>query len=170
MKCLGFRNLFYVVGNFMTQSSEISFELFDGGDLIRIEPLYVIKYNSALDWDKNWINTRVTVKGGAFTGQFMADFTTMDFELLKRDIKKLDEDFSGIGKFEPLEGQLILHIKGDGLGHFEVNCTAVDQPGIGGKLSFFLTFDQTELKRLISELDKITKLFPITGDMTIKNE
>ena len=80
----------------------------------------------------------------------------------------MDRDFNG--QAEPLEGQLVLEIKDDGLGHFEVHCTACDQPGISGKLAFELSFDQTGLKRLIRELDTITKMFPITGDMNIKNE
>jgi len=154
----------------MTQYSETYFEIFDGGDIIRVEPYQAIKYDSALDWDRNWIKTKVTIKGGAFGGQYVADFMTTDFELLKRDFKKLDKDFNGTAKFEPLEGQLKLNISGDGLGHFEVKCIAQDQPGIGGTLSFILSFDQTELARLINELDKITKAFPISGDMTLKNE
>ena len=154
----------------MTQSSEIYFEIFDGGDLIRIEPYQAVKYDSQLDWDRNWIKTKVTIKGGVFSGQYIADFMTTDFELLKRDFKRLDKDFNGTAKFEPLEGQLILNISGHGLGHFEVKCISQDQPGIGATLSFTLGFDQTELRRLTIELDKITKAFPISGDMTLKNE
>jgi hypothetical protein len=154
----------------MTQHFETYFEIFDGGDIIRVEPYQAIKYDSALDWDRNWIKTKVTVKGGAFSGQFVADFMTTDFELLKRGFKILDKDFSGTAIFEPLEGQLKLNISGDGLGDFEVKCISQDQPGIGGTLSFILSFDQTELARLINELDKITKAFPISGDMTLKNE
>ncbi len=93
---------------------------------------------------------------------------TTDYELLKRDLRKLDKDLIGQAKFEPLEGQLVPEINGDGLGHFEVRCTACDQPGYGGKLSFSLSFDQTDLNRLINELGAITKLFSIKGDMTIK--
>ncbi|RNI34811.1 hypothetical protein EFY79_14070 [Hanamia caeni] len=154
----------------MTQYSETYFEIFDGGDMIRVEPYQAIKDGSALDWDRNWIKTKVKIKGGVFSGQYVADFMTTDFELLKRDFKKLDKDFNATANFEPLEGQLKLNISGDGLGHFEVKCIAQDQPGVGGTLSFILSFDQTELARLINELDKITKAFPISGDMTLKNE
>ena len=73
-----------VVGNLeMTYPEEVSFEIFDGGDLSRLEPLHIINYSSALDWDKNWIKTKVTVKGGVFSGQYVADFLTTDYELLK---------------------------------------------------------------------------------------
>ena len=69
---------------------------------------------------------------------------TTDFELFKRDLINLDKDFSGTEKLEPLEGQLVLNISGDGLGHFEVRCKATDQPGYGGTLSFVLSFDQSK--------------------------
>ena len=154
----------------MTPTSDLYFEIFDSGDLIRIEPVQVYDDVSQLDWDRNWVRTKVIVKGGVFSGQFTADFMTTDFELLKRDLKSLDKDFKGTGKLEPLEGQLILNIIGDGLGHFEVNCKATDQPGYGGTLAFTLSFDQTELSRLINELDKITKAFPIKGDFSIQTE
>ena len=154
----------------MTQYSETYFEIFDGGDMIRVEPYQAMKFDSAFDCDRNWIKTKVIVKGGAFSGKFVADFMTTDFELLKREFKKLDKDLNATAKFEPLEKQLRLIISGDGLGHFEVKCIAQDQPGIGRTLSFILSFDQTELARLINELDKITKAFPILGDMTLKNE
>lgn len=150
--------------------TDTNFEIFDAGDLIRLEPIQVYDDTSQLDWDRNWVRTKVTVKGGAFSGQYTADFISTDFELFKRDMKNLDKDFKGTAKLEPLEGQLVLNIKGDGLGHFEVKCTATDQPGYGGTLTFTLSFDQTELGRLINELDKITKAFPIKGDSSIKNQ
>ena len=103
----------------MTQSSDIYFEILDGGDLIRLEPI---------------------------------------------------QAYDDTSKLEPLERQLTLNITGDGIGHFEVKCVANDQPNYGGTLSFSLSFNQTELTRLINELDKITKAFPIRGDFSIKNE
>jgi hypothetical protein len=156
----------------MENVSDLYFEIFDSGDFVRLEPIKPENYNDELqdDWDKNWIRTKVTVKGGAFTGQFFADFTTIDFEIFKRGIKNLDNDFTGKAKFETLEGQLTLNIEGDGIGHFEIKCFAEDRPGNGSRLSFNFTFDQTALARLINELDNITKAFPIIGNMNIKNE
>lgn len=154
----------------MIESSDICFEINDLGDFIRIEPLNVVNENSDLDWDKNWITTRISVKGGVFSGQFVADLMTTDFELFKREIKNLNKDFKGTAKFEPLEKQLVLNIKGDGIGHFEVVCEATDRPVYGATLSFNLHFDQTQLGQLINELERITKAFPIKGDMAIKND
>jgi len=69
-----------------------------------------------------------------------------------------------------LEHALQLKILGDGVGHFEVQVTANDNPDINSSnLSFTMAFDQTEIKNLVNQLDKITKAFPITGDFKIKN-
>jgi hypothetical protein len=154
----------------MTQSSNIYFEIFDGGDIIRIEPLNAVSENSNVDRDINSITSKITVKGGGFSGEFVADIMTSDFELLKRDLRNLVKNFNGRARFEPLERQLLMDIKGDGLGHFEVNCVAHDHPVHGGTLTFSLNFDQTEINRLINELEIITKQFPIKGDSIINNE
>ncbi len=150
--------------------TETNFEICDEDDFIRLEPIQVYDNTSQLDWDRNCIRTKVTVNGGVFSGQFMADFMTTDFELFKRQIRNLETDFKGTAKLEPLERQLILNISGDGLGHFEVKCSASDEPVYGGTLSFILSFDQTELAKLIIELEKITNAFPIKGNFNIKNE
>ena len=37
--------------------SETYFEIIEGSNLIRVEPYQVIEYDSANDWDRNWIKT-----------------------------------------------------------------------------------------------------------------
>ena len=145
-------------------------EFTDAGDIIRIEPISLTYPKADLDWDRNWIKTNVIVKGGVFSGQFLAEFMTTDFEMLKQQLKKLDKDFNASASFEPLEQQLVLRIKGDGLGHFELECEASPEPHLGQTLSFSINFDQTEIKEYINQLDKITKSFPITGDFKIRND
>jgi hypothetical protein len=134
----------------MTLSSDLRFEIRNTGDLIRLEPFEI---------NDDWISIKITVKSGAFGGQYNADLMRYDFEHLKQSLINLDNDFKGTAILEPLEEQLTLKITGDGLGHFETECTAMDQPGCGAQLSFTLNFDQTELKRLINELEKIINEF-----------
>lgn len=155
----------------MKDKQEIYFELLDAGDIVRLEPIELIKYDSNIDWDKNWVNTKVTVKGGKFSGQYSGEFLTMDFEKFKQELSRLYNDLNGIVNFNDLEGYLELKIIGDGIGHFEVNVKACDQPGVNSsELTFTMGFDQTELKNLVLQLERITKLFPIIGDFKIKNE
>ena len=155
----------------MTERQEIYFELFDAGDIVRLEPIELINYDSNIDWDKNWVKTKVTVKGGKFSGQYSGDFMTVDFEKFKQELSRLYDNLKGTANFNDLEGYLELKITGDGIGHFEVDVKACDQPGINAsELTFTMGFDQTEIKNLVNQLDRITKQFPITGDFNIKNE
>lgn len=155
----------------MDEKQEIYFEIFDAGDLVRLEPIELIKYNSDVDWDKNWIKTNVTIKGGKFSGQYSGDFMTVDFEKFKQELSILYDNLQGTANFNDLEGFLELKITGDGIGHFQVNVKACDQPGVNAsELTFTMGFDQTEIKDLLNQLDRITKQFPITGDFNIKNE
>lgn len=152
----------------MIENQELYFEIFDAGDLVRLEPIELMQYDSDLDWDKNWIKTRVTVKGGKFSGQYMGEFMTIEFEKFKREFTELYDNLSGTAKFSDLEGYLELKINGDGIGHFEVNIRACDQPGPYAKeLCFTMSFDQTELKELTHQIEKITKQFPVIGNFGI---
>ena len=155
----------------MTERQDLYFELFDAGDLVRLEPIELIEYNSKIDWDNNWVKTKVTVRGGKFSGQYSGEFMTVDFEKFKQDLSRLYDNLKGSANFNDVEGFLELKIKGDGIGHFEVQVKACDQPGVNGsELTFAMAFDQTELKELVNQLDRIIKQFPINGDFQINNE
>lgn len=73
--------------------------------------------------------------------------------------------------FKTLEGQIEVRCVGDGIGHFTVECSAMDQPGIGNELNVTMSFDQTIIPDLLRQLDKITRTFPIQGtDVNVRNE
>ncbi|MEO5675377.1 MAG: hypothetical protein ABIQ74_12090 [Chitinophagales bacterium] len=154
----------------MLRKDKIYFEIFDAGDIVRIEPIGLLMQDSELDWDHNWIITNVTVKGGKFSGQFEAAFMTVDFEKFKQELRLLYDNLKGYAAFSGIEGQLELKIIGDGLGHFEVDVAAADQPPIGGQLKFRMAFDQTSIHELVDQLDRITKQYPISVDWNINNE
>ena len=155
----------------MTEERDLYFELYDAGDLVRLEPIELIKYSSDIDWDKNWVRTQVIIKCGKFSGQYLGEFMTVDFEKFKQELSRLYDNLKGSANFNDLEGYLELKIDGDGIGHFEVQGKACDKPGINGsELSFTMAFDQTALKGLVNQLDQITQQFPIQGDFKIKNE
>jgi len=151
----------------MTEIQEIYFEIFDAGDIVRLEPKRLVREGSEVDYDNNWIVTTVTVKGGKFSGQFDAEFMTIDFEKFKQELRPLYDNLNGSATFSGLEGQLELKIVGDGIGHFEVRVVACDHPGYGAQLSFIMGLDQTSIKELVNQLDKITKRFPVIGDFKI---
>lgn len=154
----------------MKDFSELSLEFKDAGDFIRLEPLHLVNPDGQCDTDRSWVKTLVTVKGGVFSGQYAAEFMTTDFELFKQQLRKLDTDFYGSAKFDPLEDQLVLAIQGDGLGHFHLDCVATPDPHLGHSLTFSISFDQTQIKEYIRQLDTITRKFPIDGNFKIQNQ
>ena len=149
---------------------KLYFEITDGLDTIKIEPMNLTYPDAEHDWDKNLINSKVSIKGGAFRGQFDAQFMTVDFEKFKQELRRVYNDLKGYANFNCLEDYLELKVKGDGIGHFSVDIIANDNSA-KSKLEFELTFDQTQIPELLRQLDTITKRFPITGkEFKIRNE
>lgn len=110
---------------------DLFFEIFDGGDIIKIQPIEQPYADSVHSWDKNCIRTLLTIKGGAFRGQYNADIYTFEFEYFKQELRRVYNDLKGKFVFSCRDHELVLKIEGDGNGHFTVDCTAMDQPTIG---------------------------------------
>ncbi|MBD1432379.1 hypothetical protein H8B06_06045 [Sphingobacterium sp. DN00404] len=143
----------------------LNIEIKDIGNYIRIEPLQRLYYESESDWDKNWISTQITVAAGAFSGTYTADLTTFDFKNFKHDLNNLYDNLNGSLEFRDLEGYLKLIIKGDGIGHFNLQATCCDKPGPdSAELRFELSFDQTFIRPMVNSLKEITEKFPVIGD------
>ncbi len=149
----------------MTDNDTIYFEIKDSGDFIRIELTDLSHPNAELDWDKNWIKSKVMIKAGGFSGQFKCDLMTTDFERFKQDLSILYNKLEGTALFDTLEGQLKIIIKGDGIGHFEADCSAMDFAGTGNRLDFEINFDQAIIPEMVRQLENITRTFPVSGNL-----
>ncbi len=137
-------------------------EIATGGDLIRIEPIKLMYPNSTDEYDRAWIESKVITKAGPFSGEFLAPFMTVDFEMLKRQFQKLQFDFDAEVWFEPLEQQLTLKkLTSDKLGHFEFRCNVWPEPHLECSLDFTINFDQTYIAGFIRQLEVITRSFPM---------
>lgn len=141
------------------------FEISNSDDFIRVETLEFVKYNSDLDWDKNWVKSKITLKIGVFSGEYNADFMTVDFNRFKEQLLVLYNQLNGGAMFYDLDNHLAIKITGDGNGHLTVNIKASDEPGYGGELSFNLYIDQTYIMPLVKHLNNITEAFPIIGKL-----
>jgi hypothetical protein len=144
---------------------ETYFEISESEKFVKVEVLEFINYDSDSDWDKNWLKSRVTVAVGAFHGEYLADFQTIDFERFKIGLHKLYDNLAGAVMFDPLEGHLLIKIIGDGIGHFNVDVEASDKPNYGGELSFSIDIDQTYIMPIVKQLSAITNEFPIIGGL-----
>jgi hypothetical protein len=141
------------------------FEISESGNLIRIELIGLNYPTAELDWDRNWIRGFVKVKAGAFSGEFKADFMTVDFVDFKNELIKLYDKLSGIVIFKTLESQVEIKIVGDGIGHLKAECEVMDYAGTGNKLEFEINFDQTHIPKILNQLEKITNKFPKFGEL-----
>jgi hypothetical protein len=149
----------------MNDSIETYFEISDAGNSLKIEVLEYCKYNNVIDWDRNWVKAKVSIKSGAFLGDYIADFMTLDFKEFRKQLSYLYDNLAASTSFNDLEGYLDLKIKGDGIGHFELNGIACDAPGVfGSTLNFTLYFDQTNLQGFVKMLDTINQQFPVIGN------
>lgn len=141
------------------------FEITESGNLIRIDLIGLNYPNAELDWDRNWIRGIVKVKAGAFSGEFKADFMTVDFMSFKNELAKLYDKLNGIATFHTLESQVEIKIVGDGIGHLNAECVVMDNAGNGNKLEFEVSFDQTHIPKILNQLEKIVTKFPKTGEL-----
>ena len=145
----------------MEEQDDIFFSLNEDNDSIVVIPMESINYNSELSWDKNWIKTKIAIKAGAFTGNYIGEFMTHDFVNFKKELQNLYVNLNSSAGFNDLEGYLKIDIQGDGLGHLNVTYSASDKPGYGSTLTSNFYLDQTYIPNLIRQLDEIIELFPV---------
>lgn len=149
----------------MTEPATIYFELKGSGDFIRIYLCGLSHPDTELDWDKNWISAKVILKAGGFSGEFCCDLMTTDFIRFRQELSALYNKLDGTAIFNTLEGQLTINIQGDGVGHFDASCAAMDFVGTGNSLDFELKFDQTLIPELVRQLDDIIKTYPASNNL-----
>lgn len=138
----------------MIQYNSSYFEIVDANKFIRFTAFELAFPNATEEWDKDWIKAETNVKSEVFSGKFIADFRITELEQFKQQLGALNDNLKGSVIFNPLEKQLVLDIRGDGLGHFEVSCTV--KPTIDEILRFSLFFDQTQINELVNQLNQIT--------------
>ena len=112
-------------------------------------------------YDDNWLLCEVSVRAGAFRGKFQANFLTSELEELRQGLSTLHRELRGGYTFEPMERQLVLRASCDHLGHIHIAGQAMDEAGIGHRLTFSLSVDQTYLSTTLSELLGVVQAFPV---------
>jgi hypothetical protein len=103
--------------------------------------------------DNEWLIVQVEVTAGGFRGSTSAHIRTSELAGFAAQLQPLYQTLSGTARFETLEGQLELHLTGDGKGHINLEGLVRDQCGRGNHLNFHLEFDQSQLAQSIKELD-----------------
>ena len=112
-------------------------------------------------YDDNWLTVEISLHVGSFKGAFQAAFLTTELEKFRDELTALHATNKGQAEFHTLEGQLSLTLIGDGLGHIEIKGEALDQAGIGNRLSFVILIDQTQLESSARSLGAAISVYPV---------
>src|SRR5271170_5364423 len=80
-------------------------------DVLRYERSPVGEYH-----DDNWLTIEIRVRAGGFHGMVSAAILTEDLVRFASQLRPLYDSLSGSAKFSTMEGQLSLHLVGDGKG------------------------------------------------------
>ena len=113
------------------------------------------------EYDDNWLAVEISITAGAFRGRFSASIFTSDLTAFHEELVALYKAPNGSAQFRTMEEQVSLNLKGDGLGHIELQGEVLDQPGIGNRLSFSLSLDQTQVRASAQSLATLINAFPI---------
>lgn len=134
------------------------------GDHLTISPTRWLNPDASDFWDGNWLSATIDLRVGAFRASYEAQLRNDELRRFREQLGALYERLSGTAKLEPLETWIGIEVVGDGKGHFIARCKAQDYPGItGSTLTFKLEFDQTDVPRMLRELDAMLAAFPVRG-------
>jgi len=131
------------------------------GDHLSLRPTRRTHPNADDYWDGNWLKVDVEVRAGAFRCSLEADLRADDFHRLRGDLAALYTALKGTAVLKTLEGWVEVTIVGDGKGHLSASCAVMDAPGIGNRLTFSLSFDQTDVPPMLAALSAIMEAFPV---------
>lgn len=104
----------------------------------------------------HWLDAVVSIRAGAFTGEFACSMQPQDFARLATDLERAREELRVVVAFATLERQLAFRLTGDGLGHFRIEGEVLDDDG--NRLNWNLQIDQTYLPALIASAKAIARL------------
>ncbi len=136
-----------------------------GGDHVRVEIVSRERPAANDYYDGNWLRCRVSVRAGAFSGRYPAALRVEEFVGFLGGVRRLHETLAGDAVFATMEEQLRIAIsRTDSLAALRATGVALDQPGVGNRLTFELAeFGQTELVGLIADLERATDAFQVRG-------
>jgi hypothetical protein len=108
-----------------------------------------------------WIGATIDFAVGGFHGWYRG---SCESELFAGDLLELRPQLARLYSFEANQamfssglGDVSFEIKGDGRGNFEAKCNARSDQNC---IEFTLRFDQTEIPRMMRELDSIARAYP----------
>jgi hypothetical protein len=144
----------------------LSFRIEAHGDYLEVRPSRRLHASATDYWDGNWIGCTVEISAGKFRATYAADLRADEFASFRDNLAAVYENLSGTALFESMEEWIRIEASCDRKGHFTAACEVTDLPGMGARLRFNLSFDQTQIPKMIAALDAILSDFPVLGKPT----
>lgn len=104
------------------------------------------------DCGYDWVSARTHVTVGAFDAEIPMMILAGDMKRFLDALEPVYRDLRGTAEFTAIEHQLYLKVEINGVGHVRVTGEVRDDASFGNRLAFTLEFDQTVLRRTLSEL------------------
>ena len=114
-------------------------------------------------WDGNLLISPIEVVVGGFTGRVAAGLRAEELRAFRGGLENLYASLEGEARLDSMEDWLLLGCRGDGRGHVEISGSICDAPGVGNRLSFSLSLDQTFLPEIIWSLQEAERAYPVLG-------
>jgi len=136
------------------------FDIRGHGTLIRIA-IHGYERPSAQDYDDaNWLNASALVAISGFRAEFSYHAYTTDLARFLDELATLHSTLRGTASLHSLENDVTLEGRVDSLGALHWTCTVQHPQGIGAKLEFGFSSDQSYLPSLIAQLTDILDKYP----------
>lgn len=132
-------------------------------DFIKIDVLDRSDPNATDFYYGNWLNVKVAVEVGRFSGLVTGQLRAEELASLQADLEKLHRSLSGSVKFSTMENWMSFELMGDGKGHIACTGRVADEYGHGNRLNFYLSIDQTYLPEILNDLQRVNSTFPVHG-------
>ena len=130
-------------------------------EFLRLEVLGRAYPPTPYSCDGNTVTAHVTLAAGGFRGSFTSLFHLDDLKQFHDELRELPRVPEGTAEFSPLEEPLQFEVGCDGKGRCIVKCEAADRTINPNRLLFELTFEQTAISGVLSQLDAIFEAFPV---------
>jgi hypothetical protein len=119
--------------------------------------------NASDEYDANWLNTRVLIDVGAFSGSFRASLTTYDFERLYAQLGEAVDRLSGRAEFQSAEGDVSFSVEFFARGHATVSGALKPESSEKDALTFSFETDQSSLSETVQQLGAAMRRLPVRG-------
>ncbi|MDN3449468.1 hypothetical protein QMA09_04655 [Planococcus sp. APC 3906] len=114
-------------------------------------------------WDANWIASVIHLEIPGYMVHFEADLRTDELRDFVDELRSMNENLGGTAILKNLDSYIYLEGAMDLRGKISWNIETCYPAGIGAELTCDFESDQTYLRILIDELDRVLEAFPVLG-------